>query len=392
MKKSLVFATALTALLCGCSNDATEMGVSGVQESTNGLQPISLGLSVFDVSVQETKGTGTVGDLADSEKNVWNNEDVHVLMTNIPEGEQAWGYTVTNPTLGFPFKNEICKPVKVGTEWQLQYDRSNGLKYYPMNGASDFFAFHSDDAVTDYSTLDQPTASNTLEVNFEIDGSQDLLAGKSEDLDANTRKGYTAATSRAGIVPNIPMDHLLTRFTFELRSGHDDAEGMEVTDISLASQAVGTWTVAYNQLGTKEPIDLLAWDATVKNLSLKERVGDILDGSGNKTELQPLTAQVLGKKGESKSINGALFVKPNETEYVMNVTVRRPYQKNENGDIDYTTETFQKLLTLDGGEKAMEIGKTYNVQITLYGMKDITVTTTLNGWISGGDILVDTEK
>ena len=335
MKKKLFFAAVVATALAGCSsnenleNDLANVATSASQQE--GRVPVVLGLNNTDVQVLKTRGTGTVGAIegASGVTNIYRNEDLWVLMTTI--GKTPWDFTnhapeETNPeVLGYQFDgtfkarpygyasddnetpaadpnsptygeyalyDDMLNAMRNDGKWgidYLTYD-NNKMKYYPMDGtASDFFAFHVDDAATmtptagDYGyktpVITKETAKMT--VDFKINGSQDLLAGRADNgLPTNVtgRNGFTQKTARENLVPSIPMKHLLTRLTFDLVPGHQDAEGVIVTKIVVKSKSQGTLTVAYDQADEIAAEDLIKWDANeteYANFELKNPAAEV---------------------------------------------------------------------------------------------------------------------
>lgn len=324
MKKKLFFAAVVATALAGCSsNENLENDLANVANpvAQDGRVPIVLGLTSNDVQVLKTRGTGTVGDIAGAPgvTNIYRNEDLWVLMTATDPKTSTWGYTAFDETTVPPiigtlfdgtFKarpygydaatggNKVnVNPTYDGvtptaaelanaSEWGLDYLSYNGnkTKYYRMDGTpSDFFAFHIDDAFTgtagDYN-YDVPTIQDgTLEsvdakyIEFEIDGSQDLLAGKADNWSTGVDDnivGFTAKKARAGLVPVIPMKHLLTRLTFQLVPGHKDAEGVTVKSLTIKdAKNAGKVYVAYNKTdGTViDPENLIEWSDDANDIA-----------------------------------------------------------------------------------------------------------------------------
>lgn len=390
MKKSLLFASALVAAFSSCSSDSTELsGLTAEQE--NGLVPIELSLSRFGVTVDETKGAGTVGDVAGT-GNVWNNEDIYVLMTTIDSPYGGWGYQDCGGDLGMPFNNVACKPVQNGTAWGLDYSVSSGgaKKYYPIAWSSDFFAYHCDDAATPENDVTLSSETGEAVLPFTLDGSQDLLAGKADDGSNGTsnRRGFSAATARQGVVPVIPMKHLLSRMTFEVISGvNGNAEGLMINAIKVYSKNQGNLLVAYNQAGTKSVSELIRWNEEAEPVAftLKERKGDIVT-NGKKNPWGVMDPIEMGTDGFSKTVNGALFVAPKTGQYDMEISFSYPYVSGE-GEISYVTSSLK--LPIGSADTKFEIGKSYHVKVTVYGYSEIQVEATLEPWVEGEDFDID---
>lgn len=321
MKKSyLALGLVAAVAMSSCSNDEPMVNPNQ-QNPAQGFEPISLTLSnsVADVTVG-TRGTGTVGSM-DESKNNWNYEDIYVLMTStqtrkeMGETEESWGFTSAGgdgPFLHEQFNGEFwARPYAKGNTWGLNYfiDHNEWWnnapidKYYPMNGESQFFAFYVDDACeaqglfTDaplYTPADENDtntqgylethnrplinkADDKMTVNFQIDGTQDLMLGKAEG-------NFSAKTAREGKVPSITMNHMLSRLTFNVKKDARPTvtshEMVTVTGIEVVSKNAGTMTVAYKDAPENEELVTFT-DATAK-FSLKQYpASPVKEGKGH---------------------------------------------------------------------------------------------------------------
>jgi len=423
MKKNLFFVAVVAAALAGCSSDES---LSNVNEGTiaNGdLVPVELGLSRGIVDVYQTRGTGTVGAI-DKQDNDYNCENLYVLMTD--NDAETWGFT-TFGTLDRLFDGSFySRAVWDGTSmttdeddnevkvWAIDYLDFNGgqVKYYPADGRrSDFFAFYVDDAALDETgaTTDvpvilpeedpdadpDPEAVNEKYVEFEIDGSQDILAGKAF-YPEGVVGGFSAKTARKGIKPRIPMKHMLTRLTFSVQP-NATAEGVKINSIQVTSEYKGQLTVAYKEEGTKDAEDLIAWTGDSTDFTLGTLVGDRTNGlgsvEGTKTALtypDPLytiSADDVVADGEGnfakKPVGEAMFVRPNQTYYTLKINYDYPIEGYTEETMNFDHEATIKLPN----DAVMEDGYSYNVNIKIYGLEEIFLETTLEAWKDGGEAI-----
>ena len=311
MKKSyLALGLVAAVAMSSCSNDENIPVNPNQPEGAEKLVPISLSMtnSIADVQVG-TRGTGTVGSM-DPASNLWQYEDIYVLMTSsdpkcleeVDGVTPAWGFT-SHPGATGPFLKEQFN----GTFWTRPSEAGDGTnttnlnyfldqnewwngapvnKYYPMNGESQFFAYYIDDAATETSTqlydaaaagdgvnyqTEDPHAYPVLNtaadgmsktVNFKIDGSQDLMVGVATTTEAGQEviASFSAKTARQSVVPSITMKHLLSRLTFNIIKGAESTDMVRLDAIRVLSKSQGAMTVAYAK--DYVPTNIIAWDDT----------------------------------------------------------------------------------------------------------------------------------
>lgn len=313
MKKSyLALGLVAAVAMSSCSNDEPVVNPNQPAGIEN-LVPVRLSMTTtaadVEVSGARTRGTGTVGGIQDAE-NVWNYENIYILMTSAQDltdngiDDPVWGITDVNgvgPYLKKQFDGSFwARPSFVSTNngndgsnkaiWTIDYKVDHNEwwygapidKFYPLKGASQFFAYHIDDAMVDdaSASVEAPDNAYTVEgkahkypkvtiaeggkmtVNFMIDGSQDLMAGYAAIPStgyAAQDKGFSAQSARNNEVPQITMEHLLSRFTFEVVKGDDNFEKVTLDTIKLNSKASGTLTVADT---TYAAVGEIAWVET----------------------------------------------------------------------------------------------------------------------------------
>lgn len=430
MKKSY-FAIGMIALALGsCSNDSIE-GPNGGNETADGREVIKLGLasSRADVSVESgarnTRGGGSVGS-TDEAQNKWCYEDLYVLMTttnpdglenpDVTEGAVNWGFTSFRGTL---LKEQfdgsfISRPAVAEPTAAIDYKQgaNKADKYYPINKnvTSNFFVFHVDDAYAAEGGATGPTITTNddktaMTVDFTIDGSQDLMVGMAD----NNGEGYSCATARAGVVPEITMNHLLTRFTFMVKNGNTltpaNCAGVKVKAIRVLSKTKGTMTVAYNG---ETPTEYITWTENPDNageyvyspLTLQRKAKDTDAGyfEASLTAGKPSLIAFDETEGvytmtedlKPVAVGDALLVSPGDTEYKMEVDLEYAveYMDPMNPDVASTgTEsvTLPLDLALQNGS-AFLAGSSYNVVVTVYGLNEIYAEVTLSKWVDGGNI------
>lgn len=421
MKKMFFFALAAAGMLTACSNDDT-LGGNGEQNVSE--QQIRLGVASSKV---QTRGTGTVGGMTDDD-NKWAGQTLWVYMLQkgsmdlaLYKAPAAGG--VATPDVEVFNNKEFKAPTTAdNTKSGLATTADGTIAYYPVSGNYDFWGYRVDDAAVggtptvkivddngDEVTADHMDQATKRVVDIEIDGSQDIMAGKAApSADEVTKLGgyadnfYSAYAARKGVQPNITFNHLLTRFTFEVRAGSKATAGLpaggntdavKVTGVSVGSKTTGTLTVAYTG-ATKKAAELLTFTGDASPLILKQRDEAVADNNAPLVALKPVTltwTDDAATIGDVLKVGEALLVAPGETEYPLTIALSQDVLQKV-GENKVTMPLEQKATIKMDGTKTFEPGKSYKVTITVYGLEDIRVTATLVPWADGGSIDIDDDR
>ena len=412
------FALAAAGMLTACSNDDT-LGGNGEQNVSE--QQIRLGVASSKV---QTRGTGTVGGMTDTE-NVWAGQTLWVYMLQKGSMDLAYykspavGTTAAAETEVFNNKKFKAPNTADNTKSGLATTADGTIAYYPVSDNYDFWGYRVDDAavggdpvvktVDDTGAEVEANVATKRVVDIKIDGSQDIMAGKAvPSADEVTKLGgyaenfYSAYAARKGVQPNITFNHLLTRFTFEVRAGSKataglpaggNTEAVKVTGVSVNSKTTGTLTVAYTG-ATKEAADLLTFTGDASPLKLQQRSATAVDNNDPLVALEPVSLTWTDENaamGDVLKIGEALLVAPGETEYPLTIALSQDVLQKV-GEAKVTMPLEQKATIKMDGAKKFEPGKSYKVTITVYGLEDIRVTATLVPWADGGSIDIDDDR
>lgn len=419
MKKMFFFALAAAGMLTACSNEDT-LGGNGEQNVSE--QQIRLGVASSKV---QTRGTGTVGGMTEAE-NVWAGQTLWVYMLQKGSMDLAYykapavGSTAAAETEVFNNKEFTAPDAVNNTKSGLATTADGTIAYYPVSGNYDFWGYRVDDAVTgtpDVKLVDDTDNEVAADqatkrvVDIVINGSQDIMAGKAVPSDDEVTKlgnygenFYSAYAARKGVQPNITFNHLLTRFTFEVRAGSKatagegasgNTEAVRVQGVSVESLTNGKLTVAYKG-ETKEAADLLTFTGDASPLTLKQRAAGAADNNVPLVDLVevPLTWPAVGDAtiGDVIPVGEALLVAPGQTEYPLTIALAQKVKKNV-ADIEKEDMALEQKATIKmDGVKKFEPGKSYKVTITVYGLEEIEVTATLVPWVDGGSIDIDDDR
>lgn len=425
MKKLfLMGAVASLGLLASCSSD-DDLSTGG--NGKDGLQQIKIGMGV-QANVA-TRGTGTVGAVG-AENNKWAKQTVNVYMLNkgtLDLAKFGEDPIYENTVLTTPTDNASGIASELDEHGVAQY------KYYPTTKtAFDFWGYRLDDADVTAETEREGSATaaaiksgkfvpytsgDSLLIGFQIDGTQDIMAGKAVPTEEEINKCggedniYSAFAARRDVQPNIKFEHLLSRLNFQVLAGAEsttDANtGVKVTGITVKSKATGKLVIAYkgeaafenvsNQLIVDKYADEVKEAALYKDLVVKQR-GATAALTENLEALEPVTPKWNNGMALATQVGEALLAIPAD-KYEITINLKQKVQVK--GDKGHPTDPddFQEkeytytanLKNTVNPDKGFEPGYSYNVTITVYGLSEIQITTTLTPWKDGGNIEMNPE-
>ena len=424
MKKLfLMRAVASLGLLASCSSD-DDLSTGG--NGKDGLQKIKIGMGV-QANVA-TRGTGTVGAVGEKE-NTWAKQTVNVYMLN-------------KGTLDLAKFGE--DPIYENTVLTTPADNASGIatelvggvaqyKYYPTTKtAFDFWGYRLDDADVTAAAEQEGsenaaaikgnkfvpyTSGDSLLIGFNIDGTQDIIAGKAVPTEEEIAKCggedniYSAFAARREVQPNIKFEHLLSRLNFQVLDGKktettDPDKAVKVTGITVKSKATGKLVIAYKGAAAFENVsDQLIVDkdadtekdaALLKELEVKQRA-DGAPLTQNLEALEPVTPAWNNGMAMATQVGEALLAIPAD-KYEITINLKQKVQVKgdklnpQDGDFEEKPYTYTAdLKNTVNPEKGFEPGYSYNVTITVYGLSEIVITTTLTPWKDGGNIEMNPE-
>ena len=417
-------AVASLGLLASCSSD-DDLSTGG--NGKDGLQQIKIGMGV-QANVA-TRGTGTVGAVGEKE-NTWANQTVNVYMLNKGTLELAkFGED--------PIYNNTVLTTPDGNASGIATELVDGVaqyKYYPTTKtAFDFWGYRLDDANDTTATDQEGSATaaaiennkfvpyingDSLLIGFKIDGTQDIMAGKAVPTEEDITKCggedniYSAFAARRDVQPNIKFEHLLSRLNFQVLDGKktettDEDKAVKVTGITVKSKATGKLVIAYqgeattfanvsDQLIVDKDADSEKDAALLKELKVMQRDGGNLNA--NLVALQPVTPKWNNGMALATQVGEALLAIPaDKYDITINLQQKVQVKGDKNSPVDPDdfqtkdyTYTAELKNTVNPG-KGFEPGYSYNVTITVYGLSEIKITTTLIPWKDGGNIEMNPE-
>ena len=389
-------------MLASCSQE--EFGGNDAANKDD-LQAIKIG--VTQKNIRNTRGTGTVGGVVNSDggqaddepKNQWAGESFNLFMfkhgtldlaeySYERDGQVASGYVFDNQEFKAPNGHDGTD----GTDASNYYaTAANGdIRYYPTQGAYDFWAYRLDDCEAEQYAID----GNKLYINFTMDGSQDIMTAKAEPTadqieavggEQYKERCYSAWTARKDVNPCLKFSHELTRLRFWVKGGNDLAvdpeKGIKVEKIQVRSKYTGRLIAAYTP--DAEVANNIEFTDDTELMTLKQRTADANE------PLVDLEAVAPTSKDSYDSVGEALLVAPQD-EYEVVITISQELKLNASDE--EPAKTFTEVKTVIKPQKentpgmTFEKGYSYNVKMTLYGLQEIKITTELAPWTNGEDI------
>lgn len=388
MKKLfLMGAVASLGLLASCSSD-DDLSTGG--NGKDGLQQIKIGMGV-QATVGATRGTGTVGSVG-AENNKWAGQAINIYMFNkgTLDVAQFDGVDIYNNAAFYA-------PTAASTGLATAADHS--VKYYPTQSAFDFWGYRLDDAIQGTPAVSED--GTMQEVGFTLNGSQDIMVGKAtpteEDLTkcADAEKIYSAYAARRGVQPDIKFKHLLSRLVFSVTGGNeeacDDEHGVKVTAIKVKSKYTGKLIVAYTP--DAEVTNELVPTEDVKDLVLMQRATDDTNGNNKLIALEekgPEWDEVAGQ-AKKTNIGEAILAVPADT-YDLTIELSQKVKIYDDGSTTQEeTKKFSYNDVIKLTDDVFKAGYSYNVNITVFGLSEIKINTTLTPWEDGGNIDMNPE-
>lgn len=325
----------------------------------------------------------------------------------------------TDNKLGMPFKFNPDRAGALELKNPVVIDNKQSSNVYYSNTYQDvgynFFGYYIDDF--------QPTTSNThrtageIYYDLHIDGSQDIMMGSAPKitsqlideeysnlkLSKEDRQriidigGYSTFAGHRQLHPVINLEHKLTRLIFKAFPGDESADRVTITGISILARSHGKMVVAGR---TADACKLTFNDTREEKLSLREASVDgvtacpALKEEGYVVNWDESLKETPWAERPSTQIGSCLML-PQSDKYTLlldytyhgvdgidrAMTAKYSISAPENDGVSYDSETKKNLF---------RAGYQYNVKIAVYGLQEIKIAATVDGWIpSSEDIIVD---
>lgn len=248
-------------------------------------------------------------------------------------------------------------------------------------------------------------------------------------VETELAKAYSAYAARRGVHPNLVFKHMLSRLKFKVYAG--EANAAETNTLKDEGQTQGnnatpkaTTGAAYIEsikitgtpadgttkgtaVGIKDQISLQvaptpALTATISNatnaFTLMQLATDH-EPAAELVDLEPTAPATFDDGTTGYLVGESMMIVPGDKNFMMTVAIRQFVQTNDGTGTgtekwEWKSQSFDVIVNAPANEAdgdAFAQGKSYNINITVYGFQKIEVTASLEGWIEGGDIPVNPE-
>lgn len=385
MKKNFLFVMAAAAMLASCSKDAAVSepagtgNENGVVDPTDPNSPVKivLGASNVDASVEVNKKASR------APIDAWNNTVVGIYALAKDDNFAVWqdgdGSILLDNEKGTIVGNLEGNMIEDGiTIAEKYYSGNNGIHYtfygyYPYAGAD------ADD------TTPPTNADGKVTKTFVIDGSQDIMWGQAvatlidnEDGGAQL-DGYNALYFRKGVgatAPDITFNHKLTQLNFKIKQADDFSTAGDDKKLSVTKIEINTFKSLDLTIADKTGADngnIVPTDA----MGGAEDIPVIKNDAGEAAD--PVVVDDIQEDPGSADFGTSMMVyTAGDTQTTYSATV---YLQMGADGVDVPSPITIKLA----GDAPFKAGFSYNVNIAVNSMMQVTVDATLAEWQSGGD-------
>lgn len=413
----VTLATALV-LLSGCNKDNELNNSVDIELDNKGeMQQIKLGGSTGAPSVKSRAAIESLDEMgADDRMGIF---CLAGRKTDVKSAQNAaepnWKNALKDPedpdyatsTNGRYWSNICCEVKYDGEDGVYRISPEAGQKYYryyPVTSlyGYDFYGYYP---YQENSEVAYSSDYTSVSVNMTINGTQDVIYGKSEDIDtcawfkeyAGTDLGRTLAQSyySARFFRKHPLErddafmkleHKLARFRFFVYPGpdkefaeplsYDGAVKLAIKDIKLLQQPNNLNLVVAHKTDKNKNGVLTAVGNNRADFALYHKDGTIL--SHRPVGINTKEGQLVP---DTTLVGDCIMFLPGSSEHYMSVLLCDKADHN----VIYPSETNTAISFKQDSGKKFEAGKTYNVYLQVSGIKNISISAELADWEESGE-------
>ena len=358
MKKNLLFAMVACATFVSCSEDVKEQ--VNVLPGENDLMEVQFNGVNVEAAVEQSRALVPDGG--------WPGTEEISLIGLAKESDADW---TDSESVLFKDAENGCIVAAV-SKGSVTLKDAKGEKeetyYYPFDSKKSFsfYACYPKASVT--------KTRNKVTVNYtDVTGSTDILAGSavSKYADGYNAKYYRQHLKEGDKIedlhPTLTLEHKLTKLDFYVKKGDEDTEELKVKNITIESVPTNLVLTLADKNNSASTL------TTASNPSIKDIT--VFKSTGNDDLLiPPFPGQGEEQKGK---LAGAVAVYPSDY-YKISMELVDPKNESHEGNA-ITLYTNDKL--------PFAAGTCYQVVLTIYGMRQVTISNvSVKDWVPGGSI------
>lgn len=391
-ERILLLIFVVSSILVGCTNDGSDNGP--LVESPSDVLVNLNAKGLFDVDVTEGRKTSATRASVD---NKYDLAPVGIFMlagkkTGIngsmgSEGAQDIDWTVNvkpgaeyaTTTNGIYWNNMKCT-LDVTTDYLVKDNANYPLWYYPITSwyAYDFYGYHPYQE-NGFNVQEYDDGKYRVTVDFDIDGTKDILWGRSDIIEGNNY-AYSAKYFRTSgeDAAHMTFYHKLSQFRFYLvptkdNDAEDDGfggiEGLYLKKVTMHSVATKIqMLLADSDSGNQGDV------GNMHPISDKDQDIPLRDKNGIEFAPVPFETVVVDGvvTGKKVRVGDCIMLCPFDTEYKMSIVLC-----DEDGN-EYHSEKKMSITLKDGSP--FQPGKIYNININATGVTNIALNATVVDW------------
>lgn len=292
-----------------------------------------------------------------------------------------YGYT----TNGLYWPNIACEVLHDSSSAaRLKVEEGQAyIWYYPITSwyGYDFYGYHP------YQNSFRST-TDSITVDFEIDGTQDILWGRSEKKSENFAYSARYFRSSKDSVAHMRFKHCLTQFQFYIVSAKspdkadpnltsfNDIKGMSVKEIRMLDIYKNLRMTVANRLDESMVGRVYPNGYEIADFVLKDTFG--IEVAQNPV---PFKTQIVDDEeiADTVRVGECVMVCSNQPRYYMSMVLC----DSNNPDLEYHSEKRMTIRLSDDSE--FQPGHIYKIYIKASGVTNISLDATLDNWIEAPD-------
>lgn len=364
-------------LLCGCSSDDSLFDAENIEQGD--LVEVSLtSRSKASASVSPTRAA-----LAGDEDMDIPNIGIFGLarqkqdINNSPM-EVSWFDTSTN------WSGCILDNVAAHKDgYNIVWDDPTARYFYPITQfyAYDFYGYYP------YKPSNELIyGNNIVTVNYVLDGMTDLLWGRATSSDAYAYSArYFRTTQTTDSRPNVPLQHLLTRFVFWVVPGESYEGSGDYSEAALMQvdtlQIIDTYTNVAVTIADHNNLNMALTDRIYRNTITDTLMLHSIDNEGNAIDLVPVHLEdPQGQAIVPKQLGESIMLYP-QSRYTIRICITMDAYHDSVTDTDIPEQHFISEVPLQlVSNNVFAQGNSYDVTITVHGPRAVKLAATLTPW------------